>query len=221
MKSITKCILVLLFLANVTFLSATELDGGIDVGYNMGPGFYLSGTASRFTRDVPISVRLGLGYSRLNPGNAAAAREMFINDATDGTPEKSGGITSVRCDVLIPIKVLGLPNAQWSLGPRYAHFVGHFRYVGGNEEFDVTSTSWGVGLGLETAAAISRNTFLKLEVAGDYFAASPLSGHDTIYSPDGDHVNSRKNFGYNDADKAIKQPKLGLRAMIGVFTRLQ
>jgi hypothetical protein len=93
--------------------------------------------------------------------------------------------------------------------------------VGGNEEFDVTSNSWGFGLGLESAAAISQKTFLKLELACDYFAASPLSGHDTIYSPDGDHVNSRENYGYNDVDKAINQPKLGLRIMIGLFTRLK
>jgi hypothetical protein len=122
---------------------------------------------------------------------------------------------------LFPVKLSGLPNEQLYLGPRFAHFVGHFKYVGGNEEFDVISNGWGIGFGLETAAAISQQTFLKLDFGGDYFSPSPLSGHDTSYSPNGDHVNSRKNFSYSDADKAIRQQKFGLRIMIGLMTKLR
>jgi hypothetical protein len=221
MKSITKIILTLIFAASATSLSAAELDGGVDIGYNNGPGWFLSGTASQFTHDVPISVRLGLGYSWVNPGNAAEARKIFINDATDGTPEKGGGIFNLRCDILFPIQFFGLPNSHIYLGPRFAHFVGSFKYVGGNEEFDVISNVWGVGLGLETAAAISQKTYLKLDLATDYFSPAALSGHDTSYVPDGDHVNSRKNFSYSDADKAINQPKYGLRLMIGLLIRLR
>jgi hypothetical protein len=57
----------------------------------------------------------------------------------------------------------------------------------------------------------------------DYYFPSTLKGHDTSYSPDNDNVNPRNDnqngdtpFTYKDANKAISQPTLVPRAMLGI-----
>ena len=54
-----------------------------------------------------------------------------------------------------------------------------------------------------------------------------LNGHDTSYSPDGDHVNPRRDnenndepFTYKDADRAIAQPQVMPYALAGLRFRL-
>lgn len=221
MKLFIKMGLAALFFFGAARLSATGFNLGADIGYNAGVGWFVSSTATHFTRELPLSARLGIGYSWMNPGSATEARKVFINDATNGTPEKGGGAIHLRFDLLFPTKLFGLPNARLYLGPRFARFVGGFKYVGGNEEFDVISNNWGLGLGFESSVAISPKTAFKLDLGTDYFFKATLSGHDTSYAPDGDHVNPRKEYGYPDADNAINQPKYGLRIMIGIATRIR
>jgi hypothetical protein len=42
-----------------------------------------------------------LAYTNMNPGNPADARKIFINDATNGDPEKSGWMWDVRFDASV------------------------------------------------------------------------------------------------------------------------
>lgn len=49
----------------------------------------------------------------------------------------------------------------------------------------------------------------------DYFFHGTLTGHDTSYNPDGEDVNARSDYTYDDADKAIDQPELEFQAMFG------
>ncbi len=208
-------------LSGAAMLSAAELSSAVEAGYSGGPSLFLSASATHFSRGLPVSARVGMGFTWLNPGHAAEARRLFINDATDGTPEKGGGAFNFRFDLLFPFSIPGMPNSYLYAGPRFSHFIGRFRYVGGNEEFNVTSNSWGLGLGLQAVAAISSKTAITFDAGTDYFPPAVLTGHDTSYAPDGDHVNARKNYTYDDADKAIRQPKYGLRLMIGLITRLR
>jgi hypothetical protein len=50
-------------------------------------------------------------------------------------------------DFLFPVRWLGLKNGQFYLAVRNSLFTGNFKYIGGNEDFDVTTTQWGVGGG--------------------------------------------------------------------------
>jgi hypothetical protein len=50
----------------------------------------------------------------------------------------------------------------------------------------------------------------------DYFFESTLKGHDTSYGPNGDDVNPREDYTYDDADDAVNQPKIMGRFMIGI-----
>lgn len=96
-------------------------------------------------------------------------------------------------------------------GPRYSSFRANFKYVGGNEDFDVTSKQFGLGLGAESQFKINNKLNLLAAVGLDYFFNSTLKGHDTSYSPDDDNVNPRNDnendnaqFTYKDANKAIR-----------------
>ncbi len=196
--------------------SGPVFSGGLKVGYYGGFGLQLHGTVSNVADGFPMSLRLGLGYTSVEPGISAEARQVFINDATNGIPEEKGRQLDFRLDMLYPVKILSLPRAYVYGGPRHARFVGNFKYVGGNEDFDVISNQWGIGGGLESFFAMSPRVDLVLHFGVDYYFESVLTGHDTQYSPDGDNVNGRDGYTYEDADAAIEQPKFEPRLMLGL-----
>jgi hypothetical protein len=192
-----------------------EISTGAMLGYSNGVGIQAHATASDFAESFPVRARLWVGYSMVQPGNAHEARRIFINNATNGSPEKSGSTWDFALDLLFSTRFLSLENAYWVAGVRRCHFMGNFRYIGGNEDFDVISDHWGLGGGLEAHFRMSRTVDLVLNGGLDYFFASTLSGHDTAYSPDGDDVNPREDYTYGDADDAIRQPKYRPRLMLG------
>ncbi|HSG82689.1 MAG TPA: hypothetical protein VLC48_10585 [Gemmatimonadota bacterium] len=189
---------------------------GLSLGYRGGFSVQGSGMVSNFTPSFPVMVRLGLGRTSLDAGEPLAARTVFINDATNGVPQENGYTWDAALDVLYPVRVLTLQRAFVYGGLRYSHFNGNFKFVGGNEDFDITSNHWGFGAGLDTFVGLSRSIDLVLGAGLDYFFSSTLTGHDTAYNPDGGDVNPRNDYTYTDADAAVGQPKLEPLFMFGL-----
>jgi hypothetical protein len=192
---------------------------GGQFGYNTGVGLQGTVTAADFAEGFPLLLRLGLSYAATAPGQALDARRIFINNATNGTPEEHGRTLGLRLDVLRQVRMLSLPRAYVFGGVRHSSFRANFRFVGGNEDFDVTSSHWGLGAGLDSYFAVSHRMDMVITTGLDYYFASRLSGHDTSYSPDGDNVNPREDFTYDDADAAVGQPKVGPLLMLGFTYR--
>lgn len=182
--------------------------GGVAFGYNSGRAVDAQVTVANVLPRSTFGVRLALRYASVDPGLPGAARQVFINDATNGTPEKHGHTWGLKFDLMHPVHLLGIPNAWAYAGVRHARFLGNFRFVGGNEDFDVRSSHWGLGGGLESRYAVSPRVSLALGGGVDYFFPGRMYGHDTAYSPNGDNENPRQGYSYSDADKAIGQPKL-------------
>lgn len=200
-----------------------KFSAGFVTGYNRGYGFQGRFAAWNFENDFPIHLRFGLGYSVLNPGNAPDARRIFINNATNGTPEKKGHSIDYRLDFMMPKTVFNVENSYLVFGPRFATYTGDFRYVGGNEDFEVKSHQWGIGAGIENHFRMVKNIEFVVEYGLDFYLPATLTGHDTSYSPDNDNVNAQNDnqnenvpFKYKDADKAINQPKFMPHIMIGL-----
>ena len=204
---------VMLFSHNA---KSTDFSGEGIIGYNGGFGFQLNFVTSDFARDFPMNIQLGLAYTSMNPGNAADARKIFINDATNGDPEKSGWMWDVRFDFLYQVKWLSLQRAYLYGGPRYAMFTANFNFIGGNEDFDITSNQWGLGLGLKAYFAMGNRFDFVTSAGFDYYFAGELSGHDTRYSPDGEDVNARNDYTFDDADNAVNNPTFQLRFLVGI-----
>jgi hypothetical protein len=61
---------------------------------------------------------------------------------------------------------------------------------------------------------------LVLSAGLEYYFAAKLDGHDAAYSPNGEITNQREEYTWAGADRAINQPKLQPRALIGVSFRL-
>ena len=203
--------------------ATSKLSAGFLTGYNRGYGIQGNLTLHNSWNDLPFELRFGVGYTFLNPGNSADARRIFINNATNGTPEKSGRSIDYRLDFIFPKSIFGLKHSYIIVGPRGSSFKGNFKYVGGNEEFDVVSSQWGLGAGVESHFTMSQNLDLVIALGLDYYLPSTLHGHDTSYSPDNDNVNPRNDnenddtpFTYKDANEAIYQPSFMPFAMIGV-----
>lgn len=192
---------------------------GIELGYKGGPGLQISGVVSDFADELPVLIQGGIAYTRLNPGNAADARRIFINNATNGDPQKAGSVWDLRFDFLYKVSWFSLSRAYIYGGTRYSMFTGNFKYIGGNEDFDITSNQWGFGTGLKTFFRMNRKMDFVLTSGLDYYLSDVLTGHDTSYSPDGEHVNAREDYGYTEADKAINQPALQFRFMLGIHYR--
>jgi len=199
------------------------LYGSVMTGYNGGYSIQTNILLKDIAGEFPFDLRLGIGYSLFNPGIAADARRIFINDATNGVPEKKGYAFNYRLDFLLPRSIFGVDNSYLLFGPRYTSFKGNFKYIGGNEDFDVVSRLWGIGTGFENRFGVSNRLEIVFSVGLDYYFPSTLKGHDTAYSPDNDNINPRDDnqngdieFIFKDADRAINQPKFVPRAMIGL-----
>ncbi len=197
----------------------------IDVlaGYNRGLGFQTHIIAHKPIESLPISIRLGIGFNKLQAGDSADARRIFINNATNGVPEKKARSYDYRLDILFPMVLLGNTNSSIIFGPRYSSFRANFKYVGGNEDFDVTTRQFGFGVGVESSYPMSSTMKLIIGAGLDYFLDNTLVGHDTQYTPSDDNVNARSDnqnentqFTYGDADVSILQPQIMPRLMVGV-----
>ncbi len=209
--------------AQETTKSSTQYSVGLLAGYNGGIGGQVNLTAHKPVESLPLDFRFGFGYTNMDPGNSADARRIFINNATNGVPEEKGKAFDYRLDALWPVTLIGNAKSFIAFGPRYSSFRGNFKYVGGNEDFDVTTKQFGVGLGVESHFKMNDKLDLVILAGIDYFLNSTLKGHDTQYSPDDDNVNPRDDnandnipFTYEDADEAINEPEFNPRIMIGI-----
>ncbi|WP_298497945.1 TonB-dependent receptor [uncultured Algibacter sp.] len=226
--------LLTVFLLIFSFLSHAQIDAdepkfavGFSTGYNRGFGAQISIAALRPLESLPVQIRFGIGLTKLNPGNSADARRIFINNATNGVPEEKAKSFDYRLDFMLNSNFINSEATKIVFGPRYSSFKANFKYVGGNEDFDVTSKQFGVGLGIESQFKINDKFNLLAAVGLDYFFNNTLKGHDTSYSPDNDNVNARNDntnnnveFTFKDANKAIKQPNLMPRVLIGLVYKL-
>jgi hypothetical protein len=198
----------LVVIAAATGSRAADFRAGLLVGYTGGLGFRASGMVSNFAAGFPLGLEAGVTFTSLDPGRAPESRRIFINDATNGTPEKSGSRWDLRLDFLHRVRMLGLNDASLFAGVRHSRFTANFKFVGGNEDFDVTSNQWGVGFGLRAAFPVSQRLSFVLSGGVDWYFSGTLYGHDTSYSPDGETVNGRHNYTFSDADEAVNQPTL-------------
>jgi len=203
--------------------SQLKFTGSLLTGYNRGFGILGNVTAMNFDTDFPLRFRFGIGLNFLNPGNAIEARKIFVNNATNGTPEKSGHSFDYKLDFMIPKTVFGVEYSYFTFGPRFSTFVGDFKYVGGNEDFEVRSHQWGVGGSFENHFKMMKNLELVLNYGVDLYLPATMSGHDSSYSPDNDNINPKDNnqnndlpFKYRDANRAIYQPFIMPHILIGV-----
>ncbi len=226
--------LLSVFLLIFSLLSHAQVDAdepklalGISTGYNRGFGVQVSATALRPLANLPVQVRFGIGITKLNPGNSSDARRIFINNATNGVPEEKAKSFDYRLDFMLNSNFINSESSKIVFGPRYSSFKANFKYVGGNEDFDVISKQFGVGLGAESQFKMNDRLNLLAAVGLDYFFNTTLKGHDTSYSPDNDNVNARNDntnndaeFAFKDANEAIKQPSLMPRILIGLVYKL-
>ncbi len=212
MKRVT---LVFIFIGTTLFAqnfqSRTPFSGGLLFGYSDGFGLDLNFAVRDFAQDFPFDIKLSAAYAFVEPGSAPDARRIFINNATNGVPEKSGHLLELRMDM--QYKVFGRNYVYF--GPRYAMFTANFNFVGGNENFDVTSNQLGVGVGVENYFRISSAFDLVFNFGYSLYFENTLYGHDTSYSPNGEDVNPRENYTYDDADNAIEQPDNNFNAKLG------
>lgn len=198
------------------FTGERLFSGTVFAGYAGGMSLYMGGTFANFAEDFPFRARIGLGYVRLDPGEAVQAHEVFIAEDPDGTPKDRGTMWDARLDLMYPINFFNLERTFIFGGPRYCDFDGYFEYIGGAETFDVSTTQWGLGGGLETSFPISPRVDLLVSAGADYYFRTTMDGHDTYYRPNGDDTHPIENYTYKDADAAINQPEMEIRTMLGL-----
>jgi len=200
---------------------ARALDLGVTgmLGYQQGFGIRATGEAARLVPDAPLGLSFSVAYVFLDPGDAQAARSIFINDATNGTPETSGQAWTLSLNAIWYFSVPGVENFGVVLGPRFSAFSGRFRYVGGNEDFNVTTDEWGVGTGVQCSVPLSDHWGMAVSAGFDWYPSATLYGHDTSYSTSGTIVNGRSPYTWSDANAAVNQPQYVPSILIGVSWR--
>lgn len=222
MRQLTKLLAVITLLTGVitTFGKTPHWYGSIRGGFQAGTGIELSVAYRLPSPQFPLHIRFALARSKRNPGNALDARHIFINNNSNGVPQKSGRVWLVQFDFIFPSKWQWLPNMEIFVGPRYMWFNGDFRFIGGNEFFNVVCDQWGLGGGVQSRMPLTRKMYLVVAAGLNYFPPATLIGHDTSYSPNGEIVNGREDYTYRDADAAINQPRLEGTFLIGLSVPL-
>lgn len=205
--------------ASTSAARGARFSSGLLMGYSSGFALQMFGVASDFAEGFPLQARLGLGFTSVDAGSPPDARRVFINNATNGIPEESGQTWDFSLDVGYPVNLFSMKRAYLVGGVRYARFKGNFKYVGGNEDFDVKSSHWGLGAALQSYFPMGGRFDLVLDAGLDYYFSSTLTGHDTAYYPDGTAVNPREDYTYSDADAAVGQPKFRPILMLGMNYR--
>ena len=218
MNRVVSFLLLSVVLISVRPAVAAEVHTGAQFGAVGGLGGDLYLEVADFAQDLPVDLRIGFEYQARDAGDPMAARRVFINNNTNGTPESSASAWGARLDLVWPLDIV--PNVYAFGGPRWASFTSSFEYIGGDENFDVVSSHWGWGGGLEGRYPISPSASFVLGGGLDWFLGSELDGHDTIYSPDLDPVNGREDYEYSDADDAVNQPRFEWRLLLGFQYRL-
>jgi len=211
---------VLALLVVVCGPAAGQTSLGLGLGATAGFGVQADLTFHEFTRSAPLSLRVSGAYSSRDAGQALDARRVFINDNTNGTPEQSANTWQLRLDLMVPLTRLGGAPVQLGIGGRKAFFTSTFDFVGGNEKFDVVSNPWGAGIFVEAAFDVSSRADFTLRLGVDHFFKARLEGHDTAYEPDGDDVNPRNDYTWDDADQAVNQPRTEPFGLVGLRLRL-
>ena len=216
-----------LLLCGFTLLAQAPCSGaamltatGLSLGTNGGLGAEGSVTAYDVAQGFPFSVRLGASLLSVDAGDAVLARRVFVNEATNGSPEKSAHRWDLRLDLRHQIQGSRFHGAWGYFGPRLSLFRATYDFAGGNETFDVTTNQWGFGAGIETLYPMGAAVDLSVSVGLDGYANADFIGHDSTYSPDNTNVNPKEAFTYASADKAVNQPRLAPRLMVGITRRL-
>jgi hypothetical protein len=220
---INKILLIFFIIISLTFAQndryqayrTTSFAIGTQFGMYNGVGGNLSILSSQFADNFPFTAKLSVGLAYSDAGDPLAARRIFINNNTNGIPEKSGKTWNFSLDFLRRYSILNLKRNYFYAGPRYIMFTGNFNFIGGNEDFDVTSDQWGLGVGMENYFRIVPAIDLVINFGYDYYFSSTLYGHDTSYSPEGQDVNPREDYTFDDADRAVNQPQHQIKALIG------
>jgi hypothetical protein len=208
-------LLIALFFS-VAVSQSMDLFGSLSAGYKSGPSIRGTMGLANFAQGFPLSVEFGIGYSSVDPGDPFPARRIFIADATNGTPEKGGSTWDLRLDFLYNLNIRGPKAIYVFAGPRFSMFDAHFHYVGANEEFDITSNPWGVGLGMKGLFAISNRIDLMVSGGFDNYFDTSIHGHDTTYNPDNQNVNPHEDFTYKDAKAVVNTPRFQGVLMLGL-----
>jgi hypothetical protein len=197
--------------------SNSIISAGITIGYDIGMPVQGHLLISNFAEDFPLSVRLVIGHTFMwDPGTPLDVRHVFINENNNGVPQKSASRWELGIDLLHHVKLLSLKRAFVYGGVHYSHLTGSFDFVGGNEFFDVYSNQWGLAAGLDNYFRVSSDIDLFISVGTVYFFPSTLKAHDSEYSPNGQIINQRENYTYSDADRAVNQPKLIPKLLVGL-----
>lgn len=119
--------IIVLFFINLSLLGqtnthsikrATQFSVGALFGLNNGLGAQINLLISNFADDFPFSTKLCFGISYMDPGDPLAARRIFINNNTNGVPEKSGRTWDFSLDFLYKLQLLGIKRNYIYAGPR-------------------------------------------------------------------------------------------------------
>ena len=148
-------------------------------------GINISGTISEFSYDIPLTIKFSGGYNVRDAGNPVDARKIFINDNTNVDPDKSGHSIDFRLDFAYPVRLFAIRKSLLYIGPIYSMHTSIFDFVGGNEFFDISTSQFGLGAGLETYFGISPNLSFVFSGGFDYYFDAQVGGHDSFYNSDG------------------------------------
>jgi hypothetical protein len=214
----TVCFLVLLAIPTGR-AGAVEYSASILLGFNGGTGGQVGFQAGDFSYELPLAVRIAVSYLRTFPGDAQKAYPIFRGETTTTAMDEKADIWNCRLDVSYRFKNRSFSFMTVFGGARYSMFTGKFMPKNFQEDLEITSNQWGMGIGIQGTYEYGKNTDFLIQAGLDYYFPSTLKSNGTSYSPNGDSTNPQNGYTWDDANDAIDQPSWEPLLMIGVIFR--
>ena len=199
---------------------AAAVDGTVAAGWNVGLGLDVgSRTFDHFTRDLPLSARLGLGYHNADAGRSLRGpQHLHQRQHQRRSPRSSGRGLAAALRPAVP----GLQARRrtsctpWS-ARAHARLQPPTSTTSAATRTSTSPATPGAWASASRATSPSRRppTFV-LQAGFDWYGKAKLAGHDTAYLPSGDDVNPRNDYDWDDADAAIDQPRWEVVFSMGV-----
>lgn len=210
-------------LCAVAGLPALEIHETVRVGYanDVAAGVDLRLSDISPTLGLFATVNLEYVY-QFEAGEAADARQIFINDNQGDIVEENGN--QWLFGVTLGSRIRRWNEVTWEgfVGFKRSRYHAYFEFVGDNEAFTVSTHQFGFGAGSNLLVDLGCGGTHFVATAGlDWFLRSRIDAHGTYYyTPDDSDSNPRNTFDYADAADSINEPRLRPYASIGFMFAL-
>jgi hypothetical protein len=207
-------VLCVLLGAAAPAMAETSLD--VLLGFNGGTGGQVGFKWAPIQPHLPWGARVSAAYIRGDGGDGSTAYALWTGVTPGTNPDEEATTWSFRLDANYRFRNRSFSELSVFGGLRHARFTAEFTERATSSLLKIESAPWGLGAGLEADYEFGSSSDLVVVVGLDYYFKAALKGDNDVTFEPGQETGG---VSYDEADKAVGQPRLELLVMAGLSFR--